>query len=195
MTKSNKEVLSDGVLFTNNFYKNYRGGCSENEALSYSCDVLETVVTSPYDSWKTCFTRTNNLREDMHSLSKDAIINELLKMSVSLTAYNRRINSTGGSYLSTEIRTDLPDDMVAAAISNNVEMGNIEGLYSAMQDRRILASCVRSFVSVVSNTQKKEAVELVSQTDQRAVALNDRLDVHYARWKESNNSYGGYGGK
>ena len=181
---TNLDIMTSGVEFTSNFKENYTPGSNQTDINQYSSDCMIAVCLLEPNIWAHAFTRQNNLRNEMLSLQKDDIKNELLKHAVNVTAYNRAINSSEAAYLSTEVDVDkMTDNRVAAAISNCIESGMIEESYSLLDDPEVLKSCMRSFVSTINDPVKKNTVPYMAQTDARAHALIDDLDVHYARWK------------
>ena len=76
----------------------------------------------------------------------------------------------------------MSDDRIASAISNSVEEGNIEELYSLLDSHDVMESCLRSFVSTVNDSEKSKEVFNMDKKDIRANKLVDSLDVYYARW-------------
>lgn len=196
---TNLDIMSKGVEFTSDFKRKSIANCTQTQINNYASDCLTAVCLMEPSMWAHVFTRQNNLRSDMLSLRKDDIKNELLKHAVNVTAYNRALNSSEASYLSTVVDTDyMTDDRIAAAISNSVEQGLIEESYSLLDEPEVLKSCVRSFVETVNDPIKKSTVPFMNHSDVRASNIVDSLDVYYARWKNPSPNYydeSGYGGK
>ena len=191
---SNLEILESGVKFTTEFYKKsfqdkvVRGELSEGElqteALRYSSSVLLTVLTESPEYWSKAYTHTNNLRNDMISLSKDDIKNELLKNVVNVASYNFLNDTRDSNYMEFSVDTNsMSDDAIAVIISNNL-LCNKEGeesVYKMLDDLNILKSVCRTFVKYKTDSNKKEILNNIAITDVRAKELNDALDVYYAR--------------
>ena len=132
------------------------------------------------EEWRRGYTSQNGLRENMLSLKLGDIKHEMLKYAVNLSLYN----AGGASYLGTDIDNldALTDNWVMDAICNNVRVGNIETVYSWLDNPDVMRRCLRSFVSTVNEPQKKDQVFNVYKTNAVANELVHSLDVYYARW-------------
>ena len=189
---SSLEVLQSGVEFTKDMYLKVKTEASETDALFYSTNMLSAVLTSDSSSWATAYTRQNNLRENIMALSEFDIKNELLKNMVNVAAYNRLTNSTASMYIGNifDLNT-MTNDAIAVVASNNIQLGNIEEMYSLLDSSEFLERACQCFVACRAYKEKRELIDNVAAVDSLAQQLNNELDIYYARNCNFTNS--GYG--
>jgi len=184
---TNLEIMDRGVFYTWNAYMNAKQGTMSNEAIDvravdYSAQCLYNVINKP-DSYA-MYTRTDNLRKDMASLTPDAIKNELLKNVVNVATYHRAKNdySIAGREMGVEFRFGLPSDHNAVILLNIMEQEGIEAAYEKLNDPTILLSACDTFAKYRGEMTRKKDIIAVAENNPGVQYLHNELDAYYTKW-------------
>lgn len=178
------------------------------QGIVYSGMILENIVrgtTINGQSPLSAYTRQGNLRGEISALSADSIKNELLKNAVNVASWHKLRDSRAANRISAGFTANMTDDEIAVVLSNIVEQYGVQTGYEVLNDPQILSSACRTFASyrrskdftqirgyanngdgrltpVYGENPIRNQLDVISKTDERAVRLNNELDVHYARY-------------
>ena len=196
------EKMVRGVEFTTSCYKRNMPGCSDEAANSYSTASLLNCYLRERQDWPRAYTRTDNIRDDMISLRRNDIKNELLKHAVCLTEYMRRNNRSEFKYLDVSIDPDnMSSDRIITALSNNIERGKIgiDDAYSYLDNNEILKCCISAFVETINDPERHLSVFSMSAKDKAVNNFIGDLDMYYMAYKsnpqDDSSMTGGYGSR
>lgn len=181
---SNLEIMQKGIEFTTKYYTDYYAGQLGSDvlplkAVNYSGRMLYNVLTTP-DGRCSAYTRVDNLRNDMASLGKDAIKNELLKNIVNVATHHISSNTIPGREIGDSFRDNMNCDQVAVVIFNNISQYGVEKGYELLNDPKTLFNACVSF-AYYRSPEKRDLMDRVGQINNGAIYLQHELDVYYTR--------------
>lgn len=151
-----------------------------NKTNQSASELLFSIMTKNFQEWSYCITRKNGLRDAVLGMSRDDIKDILLKKSI-LIRYDQVARDTiDGNAIGFFIDVSRGHDAVACNIANNIEAGNIDTMYSYLDNNEILGEVCLSFVCSSEKELCSRNPNYVN--DIKSKNIINELDIYYARY-------------